>query len=76
MQVIVSALPYIQIVLAVLLTVAILIQHSDASTGAAFGGGDSATLHHTRRGPELVIFVATIVLAVLFVASSVAALLI
>ncbi len=74
MQTLVSVLPYIQIVLAVILIVAILIQHSDASTGAAFGGGDAASLHRTRRGPELFIFIFTIVIAVLFIASSIFAL--
>ena len=76
MQTLVSVLPYIQIVLAVILIVAILIQHSDASTGAAFGGGDTASLHRTRRGPELFIFVLTIVIAVLFIASSIFALIV
>jgi len=65
-------LPYIQIVLAVVLGALILVQQSEGSLGAAFGGGgmDSGTFR-TRRGPELWIFRATIVVACLFVASTV-----
>lgn len=69
-------LPYIQIVLAVLLTGAILMQKSDASVGGAFGGADNwNAAYHSRRGFEKAIFNITIVLAVLFAATSLAALL-
>jgi protein translocase SecG subunit len=65
-----SYLPYIQIVLAVILVGLILLQHSDASIGSAFGGDSLGGSQHTRRGPEKVIFITTIVVAILFVASA------
>jgi protein translocase SecG subunit len=75
MTVIHSLLPYIQITLSVLLVVAILLQNSEASAGGAFGGGDNfGGATHTRRGFERVIFIATIIIAVLFVLSAVLAL--
>ena len=67
-------LPYIQIALAVLLTVAVLLQQSDAGAGGAFGGSDSVSTWRTRRGFEKFLFSATIVLAVLFIASAIVAL--
>ena len=70
-------IPYVQIVLSVLLTLGILLQHSDAGSGGAFGGGDGfSSGHHTKRGPERVVFVATIVVAVLFAFTSFSLLLI
>jgi protein translocase SecG subunit len=63
-------LSYIQIVLAVILGILILVQHSEGSLGAAFGGGDMDSVSRTRRGPELWIFRATIIVACLFVAST------
>jgi protein translocase SecG subunit len=63
-------LPYIQIVLAVILIGLILLQHSDASIGSAFGGDSLGGAGHTRRGPEKAIFITTIVVAILFVASA------
>ena len=70
-------IPYIQIVLAVLLIGGILLQRSEAALGSAFGGGDAfSTGYHTKRGAEKTLFVATIVVAVLFVSTSFALLLI
>ena len=63
-------LPYIQIVLAIILGVLILIQQSEGSLGSAFGGGNMDSAHRTRRGPELWIFRATVIVACLFVAST------
>lgn len=63
-----------QIILSVLLIVLILLQQNEASVGAAFGGGDEGGLARTRRGPEKAVFIATIIIAVLFAISSVAAL--
>lgn len=66
-----GSLPYIQIVLAILLVTGILLQQSDAGLGSGFGGGDGfSSGHHTKRGAEKTIFVATIVIAILFVATS------
>jgi preprotein translocase subunit SecG len=70
-----NILPYIQIALAVLLMVAILLQQSEASLGAAFGGDSSTSSNITRRGFEKTLFQASIVLAVLFVASALLAIL-
>jgi preprotein translocase subunit SecG len=69
-----AILPIIQIVLAVLITVAVLFQQSEAGAGGAFGGSDSVSSWRTRRGFEKTLFVFTIILAVLFVASSIIAL--
>ncbi len=55
----------IALVAAVLMVAVILAQSRGSSLGEAFGG-DSA-FYHKRRGPELVMFQATIVLAVVFV---------
>jgi len=63
-------LSYIQIILAVLLSALILIQQSEGSLGAAFGGGSMDSSFKTRRGPELWIFRGTIAIACLFVAST------
>jgi preprotein translocase subunit SecG len=69
-----AILPIIQIVLAVLITAAVLLQQSEAGLGGAFGGSDSVSSWRTRRGFEKFLFVATIVLAVLFIASALLAL--
>lgn len=66
---------YAQIALAVVLVGLILLQHSDASIGSAFGGDSLSGTAHTRRGPEKIIFVTTIVIAVLFAVSALAVLL-
>lgn len=76
MQVLASALPYIQIVLAILLVSAILLQRTGAGVGGAFGGSDAGGSYQTRRGLERTLFQVTIVLAVLFVGSAMLALLI
>lgn len=68
-------LPYIQIALAVLLVVGVLLQRSEASLGGAFGSSDLNANFHTRRGAEKVIFITTIVIAVLFVLSAILSLL-
>lgn len=66
-----SVLPYIQIGLSVLLIIAILVQYSEAGAGGAFGNSDSVSSWRTRRGPEKFIFMATIVIAILFVLSTI-----
>jgi preprotein translocase subunit SecG len=64
-----SFLSYIQIILAVILVIAILMQQTDASLGAVFGGGDTSSSGRTRRGFEKTLFQATIAIAALFVLS-------
>ena len=63
-------LSYIQLFLAVILGALILVQQSEGSLGAAFGGSGMDSVSRTRRGPELWIFRATIIIACLFVAST------
>ncbi|HEY4507851.1 MAG TPA: preprotein translocase subunit SecG [Candidatus Paceibacterota bacterium] len=65
-----AVLPFAQVLAATLLVGAVLLQTSSAGIGA-LGGADSADVgFHTRRGPERVLFVATIVLGALFAAIS------
>jgi preprotein translocase subunit SecG len=66
-----SLLPYIQLILSVILVAAILLQRTGAQVGGAFGGSDNfSSAFHTRRGFERVLFIATIVIAVLFAISA------
>lgn len=75
MQLLAHALPWIQIVVSVLLSGLILLQRSGAELGGAFGGGDgSGGTVYSRRGFEKVLFVATIVLALVFLGTSFGAL--
>jgi preprotein translocase subunit SecG len=53
-----------QVVVSILLIIAILLQNRGAGLGAAFGG--SGGVYLTKRGLEKKLFIATIVLAVLF----------
>lgn len=62
-------LAYIQITLAVLLTMAILVQQKGSGLSSAFGG--SGIEYSTKRGAEKFFFYATIVLAILFLVVSV-----
>lgn len=67
----ITYLPYIQIVLAILLVAAILVQQSDASAGGTFGGADNWNAgYHTRRGFEKYIFNIAIILGILFALTS------
>ena len=64
------ALPFVQIVLAVLLIAAILLQQRGSSLGGAFGGDNFSSAFHKRRGAELFLFKFSIGIAVLFVVST------
>jgi preprotein translocase subunit SecG len=71
MKTLTSILPYIQIVLAVILVTAVLLQKTGSQIGGAFGGGDNfSSAFHTRRGFEKTLFTITIVIAILFVISA------
>jgi preprotein translocase subunit SecG len=71
MKVISSLLPYIQIVLAIALIAVILLQQTGAAMGGAFGGSDNfSSAFHTRRGLERTLFIATIVIGILFAVSA------
>lgn len=63
-------LDIIQVVLAILLTVAILLQARGTNVGLAFGGDGS--FYRTRRGIEKKLHVTTVALAVLFFATALA----
>ena len=77
MQLLATALPFIQIGLAILLTATILLQQTGVGVGGAFGGSDNfSSGFHTRRGSEKVLFNASIVLGILFALSAFIALLI
>lgn len=54
-----------QVIIAVLLMVAILMQNRGAGLGGVFGGTGGVYL--TKRGLEKKLFIATIVLAVIFI---------
>lgn len=58
------AVPIVQIVLAVVLMGLILIQSKGAGLSGVFGG--EGNIYSTRRGAERMIFIATVVVAVLF----------
>ena len=62
----IQALQIVQLVLAVLVVVAILMQQG-SGLGSAFGG--EGNFYRSKRGLEKVLFYTTIVLVVLFVAS-------
>lgn len=69
-------MPWIQAVLAVLLVVLVLVQQGEGNLGSAFGGGETGGPSHKKRGLEKTIFTATIIVACLFVATAILALLI
>jgi len=66
MSLLTKILPYAQIILAVILGAAILLQQSAAGMGGALGGSDGDSFHHTRRGFEKFLFYLSIVCAILF----------
>lgn len=64
-----QALTIIQIVLSVLLILAVITQSRGAGLGDIFGGGGE--MYRSKRGLDKITFVATIVLAVLFLSASI-----
>lgn len=74
METISSVLPYVQIILSILLAAVILLQQRGSSLGGAFGSDNYSATFNKRRGAELFLFRAAIVLAVLFVLSAIASL--
>ncbi|PIQ68006.1 MAG: preprotein translocase subunit SecG [Candidatus Taylorbacteria bacterium CG11_big_fil_rev_8_21_14_0_20_46_11] len=75
MQTLSGILPYVQVGLSVLLIVVVLLQQSAAGLGGAFGD-NFASGFHTRRGFEKTLFNISVVIAILFVASALVALVI
>ena len=72
MEALVSALPYAEIVLALLLILGIVLQQRGASLGGAFGGDNFASTFYKRRGAEKFLFNATMTVAILLVLSAIA----
>ncbi|MCL5784247.1 MAG: preprotein translocase subunit SecG [Patescibacteria group bacterium] len=62
----------IQIILGILLIVVIILQQKGAGLGSSFGG--DLSFYRTKRGAEKLLFYATIVIAVAFILSSLAGL--
>lgn len=67
-----ALLPYLEIVISVLLIIGIVLQQRGASLGGAFGGDNFASTFYKRRGAEKFLFIATIILAFLFVVVTIA----
>lgn len=63
-----NILSIIQIIIAVFLMITILIQNKGVGLSATFGG--EGNVYRTKRGAERAIFITTIVLAVLFLATA------
>jgi len=59
----------VQIIVAILLIVVILLQQRGTTLGGAFGG--ESGFYRTRRGPEKLLYFATIVLGIVFIALAV-----
>ncbi len=71
MNTIAQFLPYIQLILAILLILAVIFQRSGEGIEGALGGTASNISHFARRGGEKVLFFATIIIAILFAGSAV-----
>lgn len=69
-----SVISIFQIFISVVLTASILLQQRGGSLGSSFGGGGAS--YHTKRGFEKALFTSTVILGVLFVLSTLAALII
>lgn len=72
MKALVSALPYAEIVLSILLIGGIVLQQRGATLGGAFGGDNFASTFYKRRGAEKFLFQATITVAILLVLAAIA----
>lgn len=59
-----KALPIVQIVLAVIVIILILVQGKGSGLSGVFGG--EGNVYRTKRGAERVLFIATIIVTVLF----------
>lgn len=71
MEALVSALPYAEIILSILLIVGIVLQQRGATLGGAFGGDNFASTFYKRRGAEKFLFNATIGIALLLVLAAI-----
>lgn len=67
-----NILPIITVVSAILLICVILLQNQGTGLGAAYGG--DSNFYRSKRGAEKSLFIATVVLSIVFVCSILAAL--
>jgi len=67
MEALISALPYVEIILSILLIIGVVLQRRGATLGGAFGGDNFASTFYKRRGAEKFLFNATIVIAILLI---------
>lgn len=72
MGALVSALPYAEIILSILLIGGVVLQQRGAALGGAFGGDNFASTFYKRRGAEKFLFNATIGVAILLVLAAIA----
>ena len=70
METLKTILPWLQVALSAILIGVILIQQNEAG----LGGGQGGSQIRTKRGLEKALFIATIIIAVIFAASSLLAL--
>ena len=69
-----NTLTYVQLGLAVLLSIAVLLQQRGTGISSLMGG--SSLEYSTKRGAEKVIFYATIVLAIAFLGTALASIIV
>ena len=67
-----STITIIQVVTSILLSLVILLQQKGSGLSATFGGSGGGGFSPSKRGAEKVLFNATIILATIFVANSLA----
>ena len=65
-----SILPISQIIISLALIVTILLQQRGAGGASILGGGGGGESYYTKRGFEKILFIATIILATLFIISA------
>lgn len=70
MNTITQILPWLQLALSILLILLVLLQRSADGIEGALGGSSSQMTYFSRRGAERFLFIATIVIAILFAASA------
>lgn len=63
-------------ILSVLVIALILLQKSEAGLGSSFGGSGGSSAFHTKRGAERFLFIATIIVGILFTLAALGALVI
>lgn len=69
-----SVISIVQIFISVILIISILLQQRGSSLGSSFGGGGVS--YHTKRGFEKILFTSTVIFGVLFVLTTITALVI